>query len=387
MTVEVSTINDDLGAILHGTTTQKVRAPYNLLFRAGSQVLLDIDPPETKRRAQVTNAIYDSIYEYAVPSDLKGKKIIGLYPQANVGVTDNYSQVYSKEWNLFKPGSTINVEHRNGVKLLQVGNYTNGYGLTIDNMGATTGWTVGGAGSNLTLDQLTYMSGNSSLNFDIAGSSASYIEKTLTTVLDTTVYDDKGAFFVWVYLPTASAITSWNLRWGNSNTVYFNRTVTTAHFGAFANGWNLLRFDWDGATETGTVDPTALDYFRLTVNHTATDTDIRVDSLLLKLGQINDLLYYTNMIWQNSVGTYIERPSALTDVLVLDVESYNVYLAKLAELAAQQIQGEDASFDLTYFKGEYTANKSKYGAMYKSEALRPSTSYYDVHARHDIRIK
>lgn len=384
--IEVSQILEDLGALLHGTTTDKVTAPYNLLFRAGSQVLLDIDPPETKRRAQITNAIYDSIYEYPAPSDLKGRKVIGLYPQGYVDAMDGFTHIHGREFNLFHSLSSINVESRNGVKLLQVSRAT-GVGHTIDAMYDTSLWTLGGAGTNLFLDQLTYISGNGSLKFDVTGASTTTLTQTLTSPLDLTSYDNQGNFFLWVYMPDPALITNVILKWGSDSGNVFSRTVTAGHFEAFKTGWNLLRFDWNGATETGTVVPATVDYFQITITHTASDTDIRVDSLLLKLGTIYDLHYYSKYIWQNAAGTYIERPSLTTDLLVLDTESYSVFLAKLAELAAQQIQGEDSSVDLPYFRNMYKENKDLFAATYKSEALKKQAVYWSIPSRHHIRIR
>jgi hypothetical protein len=68
---------------LHGTTLSQVENISGVFNRAARQLLLDIDPQETKRIEQLASPIFYQVYDYAPPADLKGQKIIDIFPQVN----------------------------------------------------------------------------------------------------------------------------------------------------------------------------------------------------------------------------------------------------------------------------------------------------------------
>ena len=386
MPYAISELKNDLTAILHGTNLSKVTNVTELINRSARDVLLDVDPQETIRKEQITNAIYDRVYDYPLPSDVKGNKIIDLRPQVNRGVNDNFSQTYSENFDLEKLNNDFTIEFDQGNKFLRVSkSLTTPVTLhafeSIDGNGT---WAVGSDASNLTLDRQTRVAGGASLNFDLDGGPANsgYIENSTMGELDLSIHEDVGSLFLYVYFPDASIITSVNLRWGDSATSYWNRTVTTAHpSNGFQNGWNLLRFDWNGATETGLLpaDSSVIDYSRITINYDGTaETDIRTDSLTVHLGEIYDVAYYSKFLFRDSSGTWIEDHTADDDNVNLDTESYNLLLYKIAELAAQQIQAEDATFDISYFAQKYALMLNRYKAQYKSQVEKPLQRYYSM---------
>ena len=67
----ISNLKDDLAGMLHGTSMNKITGVDNLIYRAGRQLLLDCDPPETKRIGQIVNALYEPIV-----TDIMLKKVI-----------------------------------------------------------------------------------------------------------------------------------------------------------------------------------------------------------------------------------------------------------------------------------------------------------------------
>ena len=195
--------------------------------------------------------------------------------------------------------------------------------------------------------------------------------------MDLTAHDEQSTLFGWMYLPDASTITSVEMRWGNDASNYWSQTVTTAFSGALVDGWNQLGFNWNGATETGTVDPSAIDYISYIITYDGTaDTDFRIDSITSNLGRIFDMVYYSKYLFANSSGTWIEKPTNDEDTVNLDTESYNVFLYKVAEMCAQQI--EQIKDDVSYFKGEYLRALSRYKGMYKSEVEKPRARYYTM---------
>jgi len=146
-------------------------------------------------------------------------------------------------------------------------------------------WAKGADAENLSEDKLQYVSGSSSLKFDLSGATTEgYLENTSLSTQDLSETENEGAFFLWVYLPSPSLITNVILRWGESATLFWSDTVTTQQNGSsFQTGWNLLRFDWDGASKTGLPDSANTKYTRISVVE-----DKRTEGLKSDLQAISD---------------------------------------------------------------------------------------------------
>src|SRR3990167_8147776 len=148
-TFTISNVKDDLIGIVHSTTLNKITNFNSVLQRAARNLLSRIDPADTKRITQITNALYDDIYDYSAPSDLKGNKIVDIRPQINRATSDSMSQRFGKSFDLLKRLNTLH---------------------DCDSLTANGTWSVCGDGTNLTADTLDYVSGSASLNFDLTGS-------------------------------------------------------------------------------------------------------------------------------------------------------------------------------------------------------------------------
>jgi len=377
----------DLSSVIHGVNIDKVNAPLDLAFRAARGVLADVDPFETQRIAQIVNSVFDDVYDYTVPADLKGNKVIDIRPQVNRTPADNFSQTYSERFDMYKGQSNnlFQIQTNTNTKSIRLAKDA-GTAVLLNEMDSITAngtWVVGGDAENLSVDTLQYVSGSGSLKFDLDGSTTTgYLENSTMDAQDLSDYEDESSLFVWVYLPDASTITNVILRWGASASVYWHRTVTAPHFGAFVNGWNLLAFDWNGATEVGSptsATAAAIDYLRVTVTYDGVaDTDFRLDKIIARKGEIFDLVYYSKYLFRTTAGVFIEAPTLDTDEINLDTHSYNLFLNKSAYYAAQQLQGMDSGFDLNFFKGEYMEDLRRYKKLYPSELEKPRQPYYSM---------
>jgi hypothetical protein len=379
MALTISSLKQELYGILHDTSDSRIFNLQGVWDRAARQVMLDLDLFETKRTQQIATPIYDKVYNYAVPSDLKMNKVLDLRAQVNRTVADNVDQTFTEEFDLRKENNTFTIEYINGVKTLRFSKDIGQPQRVIDAINETTGWVVGNDATNITLDTQYYISGSAALNFDLSGAGVTgHVEKTLTTAIDLSEDEDIASLFLYVYLPDSSIMTSFDLRWGNDNANYWNRTVTQPHNRAsFQDGWNLLRFDWNGATETGAPAAATTDYLRFTVNYDGTaETDIRIDSLTSNRGQIYEMVYYSNALFQDTTGTLLEATTADTDTVILEGQSMNVFLYKAAELGAQQIQEQGGTVDLQYYQKEYERARKKYATMFPSEHIKPKSFYY-----------
>src|SRR3990167_791460 len=350
--------------------------------RAVRTVLGEVDLRSSKRSAQLSPNMYEDVYEYAAPTDLKGEKIIDLRKQVNRSSMERWTLIDDDDFDRTKGLSQhrIALRDENFSKLLRIDGVEGSDNLVLhscESLTANGTWAATADASNLTLDNDNYITGGGALNFDMAaGAATGYIENSTMTALDLTDYDEKGSIFVWVFIPDysdaeADTVTNFILRWGNDSSNYWSRTVTVNNEGlTFYDGWNLLRFDWNGATETGTVAPATIDYIRFTVTKStslAADTDWRVDEIVSRVGEIYDVIYYSKYGWQTSAGVYLEDATATTDLLNADTEELELYLAKVGEFGAKELKEYKDAKD---FRNEYDRLKRKYTGTYKSERMK-----------------
>lgn len=381
MAQTILTLKDELAGMLHGTNIDDVHYPFGVFYRAGRQMLLDCDPFETKRLAALTTPIYQGVFTYSAPADLDMNGIIDLRPQVNRNRGDIVDQRFSANFDQLKEDDTIAVEYVNGVKVIRIAKQLNAP-VRFGDFGSTTGWAVGGDATNLTTDSQYYTYSSKSLNFDLDGSTTSgYIENSAVSSVNLSTHENVSRVFLDVYMPDASRITNVILRWGNDNANYFSATATSPFDqSSFKNGWNTIGFNWNGATETGSVDSSVTDYVRVTITYDGDpETDIRVDNLRSILGEIYEVQYYSNYLFTDATtGAMKLQPDDDDDSVILEPQSMNVFLWKVAELAAQQAQQQGTSVDIQYFANEYQRALKQYKALFPSEKNKPKSFFYRV---------
>jgi len=384
MSYSITQLKSDVNGILHGTTTNKVTSIDSVISRAARDVLLDVDPQETKR-TQAIGLVFNTIYDYSLPSDIKGNKVIDIFPQANRSASDVDLQTYNQNFDLTKAGlqGGFTIQFNTAVKSLRLNQPFFPAPAVLDTCEDASEWTAGGNASSVADDSTTFATGNGSISFNLsagANPSTGYIEADIQSI-DISSLLNQGYLFLWTYLPTGSDFSNVNLRWGSSSSAYYsvNATVTQTNT-AFQNGWNLLSFAWNGASVTGSPDPENIDYVRVTWTYNGTaQTAVRLDQITCILGQILNMEYYSKFMFRTSGGTFQETVTDDSNLVNLDTESYDLLLYKAADLIMQQVQGRDAlQYDGKYFMDKYTEAKKRYVGMYKSEVQVPQLPYYNV---------
>lgn len=165
---------------------------------------------------------------------------------------------------------------------------------------------VSGNASNLTIDEQEFKTSSGSLNFDGAGTSF-VITFTGITAKDLEALQNKSHLVLWCYLPTITNFTSIKTRWGSSASAYWEKTETVpAGSQSLATGWNRFAFRWANATETGSPDETEVDYIQITLTYSAstTDTDFRIDDIIIGKETKMKLDYYSLAMVKDSAGDY-----------------------------------------------------------------------------------
>lgn len=388
MSYNVLNLKVDLEGILHGTTSNQISNLDGVINRAAREVLLDVDPQETARTVEFIAPIFNTVYDYPIAADVKGNKVIDLFPQVQRIPQDIWTQAYNQAFdvakqNIFSMMNMFTVNFNSSLKTLRI----NAPWLNppviinqIDNLTDNGTWTAGGTASNISVNNTNFAQGAGSVQFD-ATTGAAYIENSTMTAVDLSTFLNQSSLFSWTYVPTASNLTSVNLRFGSSATDYYSLTVTQTQQGtSFVNGWNLEQFPWASMSVTGTPDSSSITYARITLNVTASATACKVNGLNSILGTILSYEYYSKYLFRNaSTGTYQETVLDDSDLINLDTESFNLMTYKVAELAVQQQQGLDATFyDGPYFANKYQQALIRYKSMYKSQVQKPQSSYYQM---------
>lgn len=163
---------------------------------------------------------------------------------------------------------------------------------TLDSAESTTDHTASGDASNLRVDNVNFIEGSASLAFTNTSST------TIATVSDTfTGFSDsdylRKYYFRWVYL--SSAPTSIELRLGVDSSNYLYKVVTSQFAGQsfIAGQWNLVAFDLNAASTTGTIDSSSVfAYEAIVLNGAATGT-YNIDASYLRAWELMDYWYYS----------------------------------------------------------------------------------------------
>lgn len=393
MSYTISQLKTDLTGRLHGTTLNKVSGINALISSAARKVLLDCDPAETRRVTQFS--IYDGLLDYAAVADLKRNKIIDIRPITDRLISDNPSQTSGKNFDLYKnvQPTLYTVEHRDGVKIIRI-NKSLTTGITITPVTSLTGsetWTGDVRIQNLAVDTINSIDG-SSIRFDfnqsagIAGfplllglsstGTTGTITCALATPLDLSLHEDNSDIFVWMYFDDASIITSVQMNWGSDSSNYWSKTGTTAHTGAFVNGWNLLRFAWTGATQVSNPLATAVDYVSFTYTMTTSASGIHIDNIQSLLGTKYEMVYYSKYLFRSSAGVWKENADAETDIINLDTDSYNLLLQQCEFLALRQFKDQGMDVDILTSQKGYEKDLATYEGDWASERDKSKKPYY-----------
>src|SRR3990167_3655089 len=285
MSATISQIKDHLTGMGGGASIDDVVNLYALMVRVANTLLTRLDPIETEKEQQLSQAIHDDLQNYPLPSDYK--KIIDLAPQDDRQSKDRvqrrYMEPFAAELNL--RNKDIAIESKEGTKFIRV-NWKSTSAKTLHSMNSLT---------------------------------------------------DDGTIAV---VGSVSAFTSATLIWGNDlTTKYWTPTAQTTQSDATAvkAGWNFFLFNWAGATETGTVDPATIDSFKFTIAATGAISNIRVDNILVSLGRFFDLKYYSQYVFKNSAGTWIARPTTDDDTIILSGTALQIFIIECRIAIIQQL--------------------------------------------------
>lgn len=373
--MNITTATAELTAMLQNVNINNVSYPYGVFNRAKRQLLSDVDAVGTKKVASL-GTIFNGIFDYIAPIDLKDMKIIDIRPQSNRSGVLNRS--YSQYFDINKGLENLfGVKMNSGVRTLKISNVNAPAPIVINNASAQNNGTWAGTVLNITTDNINYINGGA-LKFDLDAIPASYIENSTMNAIDLTEHANQSTIFFYVYLQRASGVKSIELRWGSDSTNYYSVTNTTTQEGlAFQNGWNLIKCAWEGATKVGSPVNSAINYIKITLNTDSTSqTGCKINYLTSNMGEIMETEYYSSFIFKDTLGAFKSDVTSNEDEIVLDEQALQLYLYLLASYGSQQVQGRDASYNVSYFEAKYQDGLKRYNAQHKSEAIKVQDFYY-----------
>lgn len=384
----ISEVENNLIGLAHSGSLNKVRNVYNLYERAANNMLSKIRILETMREAPLTDAVHDKLFTYAVPTDYNS--LIGIYPSGDRELDEKVARVYAEPFDRRKAvdDRQISIEGNAGSKIFRI-NWKNRTPKVISNMDTYNGngtWSAVATATNVETDTIYKYSGGGSVRFDVAATGDG-IENTTLSQVDLSTEDEISEIIIPIYLKNATDagnLTSVTAIWGNDLTAnYWTGVAQTAQFDgtAFQAGWNLVAVPWSTATETGTVAPATVDSVRITLTVAGAISDVRIDNILCSIGTVFNVKYYSKYLFQNSSGTWINKPSSDTDLVVCDADSINIFLYECLDEIAHQVEGEDSVFDISQ------ASKKLYGDPRAIDAVGRVGLYARYRAEHPSQSK
>lgn len=241
MSYSITALINDVTSVIHGTTANKIPNIYGHINRAARQVLQDVDPKETQRIVQLGSQVFNNVFDYPIPSDVKGDRIIDLRLTAGRLPREVFVQDYAVNFDANKTlglSNAIYTQWNTGVKSLRIEAPFLTPPVSVSDTSSTDGWAVTPGADNLSLDSTNYVAGGGALVFNLlAGSSSGYIENSTLTPIDLSSSEDVSTLFTWVYFPDGSSITSVTLNFGSSLSDYYSYTATSNQAGnAFEDG-------------------------------------------------------------------------------------------------------------------------------------------------------
>lgn len=374
---------DDALDIIRDTTSGHITT--NMRFRASNRVLdriasaFDGEYASVRKVIQYLNGETDYHMENNLGiTDFKNPKDLRLQSNHNELAEYMYPAEFATREGSRSTVFSYAIDINKTDKILRIIHSADGDSIVMGQANDTTegGATWVGTDDAASVAQDTTISkvyGSSvKFNIDVSGSANDFATLTLsslTTALDLSDYEDIGKIRLWVYLPTATSIDSFTLRWGQDSSNYWEvAAVTTNALGqSFETGWNRIEFDWADATETGTPAAGTIDWMQVVTNHSlsADLNGVRINQLIAFLPIDMDLLYYTSFLAKDSSGDMIDDlTETSTDEIILPVNFRETVISGISwqffGLLKGWVDNETLKWE-TDFKNELNKLKGAYG--------------------------
>lgn len=352
MSVTVADLNTEFNTFIGDSSTDRVTAAQRLAFHTQATSWMKEELENDHAVSTYDLNFYDTVHYYKITTAIADYFDVNDL-RAKLG--DNYTSFTNKSSREMAEDVAQNssesayaIERRDGQTFLLI-NHDSKYRALVastfdsltDGGGTWVADTTTSDALNLAVDTNDYTQGVASLKFDadVSQSVNNRITISNSTLNAEDLSDDKdiSAWLLDIKFPSVTYISSVTLYWGSSASNYYSVTQTTDQNGnAFVVDWQTLKFDWLGASITGTPDDAAISYIRIDVNYSVSQTDatsFKVD--YLRLVQPEKLkFYYTDWrVGTSNAGADIFKFTATTDIPYFS-GLYDQYIYPVAHYSA-----------------------------------------------------
>lgn len=342
---------------------------FSIFKEAAGNLLRKIDPIRT-RRSQLIQ-LYPGVQDYSPPTDLRGKKVIAINRQGR-RFNDKFHQVYADDIDQ-DSDMAYGIAYANNQKLLRIETDLGG-ATSVDETDSDDNWAVSGTAGSLEEERLIIPQGG--LRFDVTTGSGLLTWNGDETI-DLSDGEQLGAFFRELYIPDATKFTSITMRIGNSVTGYWEIVGVPAFGTTFVTGLNLVKFDWNGSAPNGGALSNVIDYQRLEVVMSASDTDLVIGPLMFSIPTPYEITYYSSCLFIDSTGvTFKEKPDSDDDIVLLEVDEEPAIIYETSQLIAEDMQRDGRS---QKFKGKLNGESNIPGVYSDVKAQKPSEAKRMTH--------
>ncbi len=387
----VSAYKDSLSGILSGMNLNSVSDLNGTIERACKVLVQRADIPEASGIQNIV--LYSGVIDYACDTTIYGTAVNDIRPQ---GISrpswDTATKTTGQQFDRTKMyGTTATVatfQYLLGVPTIRIRAPFPNQNITLDPMTAVGNWAASGTASTPVVDTAVYYQSPASLRYTLT-SGTGRLTETLSNTVDLSSYEDVGVAFVANFIPSnASAYTSMTLKIGSDSSNYNEVTVTTPFIGTFTdNLWQLVAFDFAGATQVGTPNWSAIDYIQITDVTSGTITNIRKGDLFISQPTPSQILFQSAAIFlPTGTTTALTTITANTDTIILNDPAYNLFLYEGALAILENTSGGagDAMYARLQSKLGIDNNGKIVGGLYAdytgdnpSQELRTTSTYYD----------
>lgn len=297
------------------------------------------------RIKQSTLKVFDSVYEYSMPSDYDELAYLDTntnmyFPQSARFTYTSLTDFYQDPTNR----SMLAEIWSSGTKYLGVNYKNNKYESSkLNSANDATQWTVTGDASTPEVDNVNFKEGTTSIKTGVTGSGNFTIVNTITANTSDANYKTKY-HFKWVYLVGSPTTLRLQLRTDGSNYLYTNITTQFSGQPFIANGWNLIAQNLDTATEVGTFDYNNIDSEAVVMTG-ATAGTYYFDTSYTRQWELLNLWYYTKynvgaseanptlsqQFFMNSADVYDTGSVLVGDLEWADVIMYEAMITGLTD--------------------------------------------------------
>ena len=260
-----------------------------------------------------TIKIFQDVYIYRPPEDLDHMIFVD-YPQNDLPFGAHMRARFTslqQFWEDPDYRNDIAEIWDNGQLTLGIRNKTweNEQGITsqqINDASSIEGYTTHDDAHDIRLDYVNYVTGSSSLAFNVIDSSGVATVDNEFTSFNDPQYKRKW-FFIWLYF--SGLPSSVDLRFGVDSSNYLSKNVTEQFSGIplTANQWNLVAFDLNDADMTGLIDEQSLfGWFSFSLND-APSGEYNLDSSYLRGWELANIWYYSKYAVKSEGATRADK--------------------------------------------------------------------------------